>query len=68
MQTRDGRNDAMFFVGDQRHRIRRGKTTKKGRNIVKTVRAVKYKGHRLGYLPEAYKGAKDLSLAPFFFD
>ena len=38
MQTRDGRNDAMFFVGDQRHRIRRGKMTKKSRNIVKTPR------------------------------
>ena len=57
----------MFFVGDYpvRHRIRRRTTEddEKDRSIEKTVRAVKYKGH----LPEAYKGAKDLSSAPFFF-
>ena len=48
-----------------------GKETGDGRDekdscIVETVRTVKYRGHRLGHLPEAYKGAKDLSLAPFF--
>ena len=61
-----------FFEGDQpdkvRHRKRVTDDDKKGRSIEKTVRTVKYTGHRLGHLPEAYKGAKDLSLAPFFFD
>ena len=49
-----------------------GKETGDGRDekdscIVETVRTVKYRGHRLGHLPEAYKGVKDLFLAPFFF-
>ena len=60
----------LFFVGDQpiRHRVRRRTTEddEKDGCIVETVRTVKYTGHRLEHLSEAYKGAKDLSLAPFF--
>ena len=59
MQTRDGRNVFCRRSTDQTQ----GKETgdgrdEKGRSIETTVRTVKYTGHRLGHLPEAYKGQR----------